>query len=279
MRIDPTQAGTTDKHSDPRSVSYEIFIAAVILLSLVNTSIWVFFRDSNLAEIAITIDILLTVILLFDFAIRLHHATDRRRYMLREFGWADLLGSLPLQPFPWMRIFRLVRLGTSFRRLNRMGARGAWEGVLRSRSGSSLAVATLALIMVLEFGSMFVLRAEEQEPGANITTGQEAVWWGIGTVTTVGYGDYAPVSDNGRVVAVLIMIAGIGLATVMTGYVANLFLRLSSHPSENTPFADEMAGMRESLNELNITVASLEQRLLEQETRYLTGNSDDVEGA
>ncbi len=277
MQHDPTIAGDNGGDGNSRSVSYELFIAAITIISLINTVIWFFFRDSNLADIAISIDVLLSVILLFDFATRLYRAPERGRYMVNEFGWADLLGSLPLHLFPWTRLFRLLRLATSLRRLNRMGARGAWDGVLRSRSGSSLAVATLALILMLEFGSMFVLRAEEDQPTATITTGEEAVWWGIGTVTTVGYGDYTPVTGNGRLAAVLLMVVGIGLATVMTGYLANLFLRFSSHPSENAPLAEEVAEMKQTLDDLHATVAEFQQRLLDRETQLPTEYRDTTE--
>ena len=48
-------------------------------------------------------------------------------------------------------------------------------------------------------------------PGANITTIGDALWWGIVTIATVGYGDYYPVTAVGRIIAVFMMLSGIGI--------------------------------------------------------------------
>ena len=72
-------------------------------------------------------------------------------------------------------------------------------------------LAAFFAIVTLEFGCMFVLGVEQNAPGANIRTGVEALWWGIVMITTVGYGDYYPGTNPGRVVGAVTMIIGIGL--------------------------------------------------------------------
>ena len=79
-------------------------------------------------------------------------------------------------------------------------------------------------ILVLEFGSLEILHIEQHAPGANITTGSDALWYVIVTISTVGYGDRYPVTNRGRFCGSLIIIIGVGIFGTFTGYLANLFL-------------------------------------------------------
>ena len=82
----------------------------------------------------------------------------------------------------------------------------------------------LAGILVLQFGSLTILRIEDDAPGANITTASDALWYTIVTISTVGYGDQYPVTNAGRVVGSMIIVVGVGIFGTFTGYLANLFL-------------------------------------------------------
>lgn len=82
--------------------------------------------------------------------------------------------------------------------------------------GSSVRAALLvygagSTLLLIWQSSLTVLQVERHAPGANITGFGDAVWWAFCTVTTVGYGDYAPVTVQGRVVAVFLMIGGVVL--------------------------------------------------------------------
>ena len=63
--------------------------------------------------------------------------------------------------------------------------------------------------MLIWVASLAILDAERGKPGANIETFGEAVWWAFVTITTVGYGDFYPVTAHGRFVAVLLMAGGV----------------------------------------------------------------------
>lgn len=69
-------------------------------------------------------------------------------------------------------------------------------------------------------GSITVLDAEQDAKGANITTFGDALWWACTTVTTVGYGDRFPVTVQGRVVAVGLMLVGIAVVGAVTATIA-----------------------------------------------------------
>src|SRR6476646_9273095 len=69
---------------------------------------------------------------------------------------------------------------------------------------------------------LIVLNAESKAPHSNITTGGDAIWWGIVTLTTVGYGDYYPVTTVGRITAVFVMFSGIGIIGALASILASL---------------------------------------------------------
>lgn len=81
----------------------------------------------------------------------------------------------------------------------------------------------MAILLVLIAGAA-VLNAERFAHGATITTPSDALHWAVGTMTTSGGGNFAPVVE-GRLVASFLLIFGLGLLTTMTGYVANWVMK------------------------------------------------------
>jgi voltage-gated potassium channel len=79
-------------------------------------------------------------------------------------------------------------------------------------------------ILVITFGAVLVLSAERNYPGSNIKTYGEAVWWACVTVTTVGYGDYTPVSPTGRGIATLMLFNGVAIISVITATISSRFV-------------------------------------------------------
>ena len=200
---------------------YELFIVALSALSLFNVAIAILPVDHEVKEVARIIDLFLALIFMADFAGRLYLARPRRAYFIDRQGWADLLGSLPL---PYLRVFRVVRLVRAVHRVEAMGGRKVVRELIVERHQTALLVATFLVIAILELGSMFVVSAERGAPGANIKSGGDALWWAIVSVATVGYGDRYPVTPEGRVVGVLLIIGGVGLFGVFTGFLARMFL-------------------------------------------------------
>ncbi|WP_373687020.1 potassium channel family protein [Streptomyces lunaelactis] len=81
-----------------------------------------------------------------------------------------------------------------------------------------------AVVGLMMFGSLAVLHVERDAPGGNIKTLGDAVWWSFTTMTTVGYGDHAPTTGLGRVLAVGLMLSGIALLGVVTANIAAWFI-------------------------------------------------------
>ena len=119
-------------------------------------------------------------------------------------------------------------------------------------SGGGLTSALLAALIVVWVGSLMVLNAERSAANAEIKTAGEAVWWGFETVTTVGYGDFVPVTWNGRFLAVLVMLVGISVLGVVT---ASLSAALVKRAHQGPDRVDEVL---QELAQLKAMVARLE---------------------
>jgi voltage-gated potassium channel len=79
---------------------------------------------------------------------------------------------------------------------------------------------------IVFLGAVGVLDVERHATGASIHTFGDAIWWACTTVTTVGYGDKFPVTAEGRVIAVLLMLTGIAILGVGTALIASWFVQL-----------------------------------------------------
>lgn len=96
-----------------------------------------------------------------------------------------------------------------------------------------------AVTTVVFLGALFTLTAEIDAPKATITSYGDAVWWGFVTVTTVGYGDFTPVTTTGRTIAVVIMFTGAAAVGALT---ATLVAWFSARAARHTAAAGS-AGM------------------------------------
>lgn len=205
----------------PRLTSYDLFMAAITVLSIVNLVLYLFIRTGPLRITIEVINVGLSVLFLIDFFRLLYRASDKRRYFFREFGWADLLSSIPQPQFNIFRIFRLVRI-IGFAR--REGSRRILREFRQNIASAAVLFVFFIIILLLEFGSVGILAVEGNDPAANIHTASDALWWVYVTITTVGYGDKYPVTNDGRLLGAFVMLVGVGLFGVVTGFLANKFL-------------------------------------------------------
>lgn len=212
---------------------YDVFIIVVTALSIIN---WILLLiplhdPHDIRGLLLFMEPIFTVILLADFTYRLRLAGkgNRWHYMNHEGGWFDFLGSLPYGRA--LRLFRLIRVLQGFAAY---GWRNTIKWFVANRAQGTFFLVLGFLIIVLEGGGLLVLWFEAGAPGANIRTGGEALWWGVVTITTVGYGDYYPVTGGGEVVATIMIFSGVALISIFTAWVASTFLTPSSSSSSGT---------------------------------------------
>ncbi|MGP4110510.1 potassium channel family protein [Streptomyces sp. 4N509B] len=155
-----------------------------------------------------------------DYAIRLR--LSRRR-------WAFLRGNpvaLVAVALPLLQPLRLLRVLSALLLVGH-----------RARLASQVRLTTYvvgACVALLMFGSLAVLEVERDAPGSTIHTMGDAMWWAFTTMTTVGYGDLAPTTGLGRLLAVGLMLSGIALLGVVTANIAAWFVsRFERDNAEN----------------------------------------------
>ena len=145
----------------------------------------------------VTMDVIWTAFAV-DYVVSLILARPKRRWFLTH------LHELVVVALPVLRPLRLLRLLSVVLMLHR-GSVWAFRGRI------ALYVATTSGLLILVAG-IAVLDAEQNAPHANIRQIGDAWWWACTTLTTVGYGDFFPVTFAGRLVAVALMAAGVGVA-------------------------------------------------------------------
>lgn len=191
-------------------------------------------------------DNIVCAIFLFDFGLSLARAKNRSRYFF-TWGWVDLLSSIPsLDVARWGRLARIARLTRVMRALRASRHLGQ---VLYRQRGKSAALAAALVALFLIIGSSAAILHFEDLPQSNIRHADDAVWWAFATITTVGYGEFYPASGEGRLIAALLMTAGVGLFSAFSAALAAWFLAPEDEATdaEIAELRGEIRAMRELL--------------------------------
>jgi voltage-gated potassium channel len=226
----------TDKFetADVKDFGYEIFIAFISILSVFNlVLVYLPGVGPQATYVVYTTNAFLTIIFLFDFVYRLVTAGSRTFYFFRDWGWADLFACAP-----FLRFLRLFRIFKAYRFFHTHGAKKTVYYLKFHRAEAALYILIFSVILILEAGSFMVLLAENGAPGANILTSSDALWWAYVTITTVGYGDYYPVTSYGRIVGIIVMTTGVGVFATFAGYISNKLLTPADHRKEQAELSE-----------------------------------------
>ena len=211
------------------------------ILTLVAIAADTFFNlDPEISRILQGVDLIVCAVFFVDFLVRFRRAESKARFM--RMGWIDLLACIPnvdaLRFGRFVRIFRVLRLLSGVRSLQRL-----LRMLFAQRTRGGVASVAVTMFLLVVFSSIAILLCEKGD-GTNIKTAGDAVWWSVTTVSTVGYGDRYPVTLEGRVLAMTLMIAGVGLFGALSGIIASLFL---GSADEDSDVRDELKSLRAEL--------------------------------
>jgi len=199
------------------TTAYDVFIsiAAVASIAIVTWLFWIN-PDTELAKLLVYFDYLFCLVFFLDYLRQIVHSKNRMKYLL---GWGllDLASSVPaVGPLRYLRIARVLQVLRVIRSL-----RILTQVYRRDRVGSAIVLSMLIAFGGIILSCVGVLHFESQDPGASIKTADDVIWWAVVTTSTVGYGDYAPVTGPGRLLAALVMVLGIGLFATLAGAIAS----------------------------------------------------------
>ena len=172
-----------------------------------------------------------TILFTLEYAVRLWTVKSSRKYALSFFGVVDLAAILPtyasllilnaeylivLRLFRVMRVFRILKL------IQYMDGSRTIMRALRASRHKITVFLFAVVVLVTIIGSLMYLIEGEKHGFTSIPTG---IYWAIVTLTTVGYGDIAPQTVTGKMLACVVMILGYGIIAVPTGIVTSEMTR------------------------------------------------------
>lgn len=183
-------------------------ILALVYLGLYALEVLGDFSTPLLWDFFLISDIIWAIFII-DFVIRFSLSPDKKKFLRSNV--IEII-SLILPAFRSLRMFRVII------------AIGFLTRVAQSLQGRINIYLGFILPILVFTTSLGVYEAEHKHPGANITQYGDALWWAFVTITTIGYGDYYPVTFEGRAIAVLLMLSGLALVSVITVSFASWFL-------------------------------------------------------
>lgn len=204
--------------------SIDFFGIIILILSVyVLTALFIdslFVLDPEVSTILGIADDVVCGVFFIEFCIRLKRAPNKWHFM--RMGWIDLISSIPTFNYlRWGRIFSLFRLIRIIRAIR--STKELIRHFRHKRVESTLLSMSLLGILLLIFSSILILKVEDV-PNGNIKTASDAVWWAFTTISTIGYGEFYPVSNAGRAIAGVLIIFGVGVFGTLSGLIASWFL-------------------------------------------------------
>lgn len=212
------------------------------------------------------IDFIICIIFQGDFFYRFYRAPSKREFL--KWGWIDFIASIPWistsRSLRMIRVFRILRLLRAFRSIKVL-----YQYLFKNRSRNTFVTVAVISCFLAMVGSIAIFKLEKDVATGNIKTASDAIWWAIVTVTTVGYGDRYPVTDWGRVVAAVLMTAGVGLFGTFTGFIASLFVEPDIKREENqlNELTRELRALRDHLRQVDEKLDRTQRNLNRQRKR------------
>ena len=229
---------------------FEMAMMLLSLLSVIIVLVMTFGRlDSETYRLLFFVDTSICMIFMINFFVGLIRARDKRFFIKHH--WLDFIASIPaIEALRMARLFQILRVI----RLIRM-SRSLLLPLVKQRKQATLASLLVAMVTILTLASVIMLIVESGTEGANIQTAEQAIWWALVTISTVGYGDYYPVSTAGHIIGGVVIVSGVSFFGVISGYMASVFVA----PNESERQERQDAHKAEIKSELELALARMEE--------------------
>lgn len=229
---------------------FGIFIVALIFLNVTATileTVDSIYRD--IPGIFENFETFSVIIFTIEYILRLWCCTftpkyqksikGRIRFALTPLAIIDLVSILPfylpmiitmdlrfIRALRLFRIFRIMKIGRYFESLQLIGA-------VFIRKKEELAITVFMVFILLLLSSSLMYYVENQSQPKHFSSIPTAMWWGVATLTTVGYGDVYPVTPIGKFLGAVIALLGIGMFALPTGILGSGFVEEIQNRKEN----------------------------------------------
>ncbi|WP_107851221.1 ion transporter [Oceanimonas marisflavi] len=244
--------------SPVRFVPPSAFELLMMVLSIVSLAAVVLhqFGPFNAAEkeLLLYLDTGICVILLSHFFYGLARAPSKKRFL--RVHWIDFIASIPaIDVLRYGRIFQVLRVLRMLRVANQV-----IRHLLKHSGSTMMASMLLILVVVISGSAIAILMTEAGHPDSNIETAEDAIWWALVTISTVGYGDHYPVTTAGRIISSVVIFAGVTLFAGVSGLVASAVLSPKTEEQQEAVENEEQE-VNQQLGALRAEIASLREEI------------------
>ncbi len=215
------------EHDTPASKAFDVGLLVAILLSILNVMLEsVASLQPQFGGLIAGVEWGLTVIFTAEYVLRIYAARERMRYVFSFLGLVDLVSIAPTylslfvpgsQALSTVRALRLLRVFRVLKLVKFLREAEELTTALRHSARKIIVFLGAVMTMTIIMGS-FMYLIEGQENG--FTSIPRSVYWAVVTMTTVGYGDIAPHTVPGQMIATIVMVLGYGIIAVPTGIVS-----------------------------------------------------------
>lgn len=201
-------------------VLYEILL---VVLSLLSVSLLVYEVSADLLQDQVafihTLDFVIALVFLLDFVIGFIRAKSKWEYF--KYNWFYLLAAIPItdEMYRSLRLLRVLRIVRALRVAIRIWRISKAAENLVAGSSKYIYASTIATTVLLT--AAVLLYSFEYGANPNMKSFFDAIWLTVVTASTVGYGDLYPVTVEGRIVAMLLMVFGVASLGVIAGFVGS----------------------------------------------------------
>ena len=205
---------------------FDFFIQFLIILSLITYAIS---TEPNLSATAIKYlhlcEIIIVIIFTIEYILRIYVAENKWKYIFSFFGLIDLIAILPfyLALHIDMRSIRVLRIFRIFRafKLTRYSRAIGRLALAYNIAKEEIILFLLVSLILLYLSAAGIHFFEYQAQPDKFTSLFTSLWWAVGTLTTVGYGDIYPITLGGKIFTFFILLVGIGIVAVPAALLAD----------------------------------------------------------
>jgi len=236
LTLEPTEKGGI------LETIFEIFLILIIILNIaaivldsvkeIHVEYQQLFEDFEMISIILfTIEYILRIYSIVESPKYADPVKGRWKFITSPIAVIDLLAILPFYlaflplDLRFLRIFRLMAVFRLFKIARYLHALKIFRRVLTDRK-EQLVLSFLFIFFVLIIISFAMYYVESETPNTKFTSIPATMWWGISTLTTVGYGDIVPLTPIGKVLGGIIALAGVALLALPAGILSSGFYEL-----------------------------------------------------